>query len=153
VRPLTLRKRNVRPIILPPVEIMAIGVCYTDSQTLDRLDSAGLFPAILGHDGAGIVRGIGAGVTSVKPSDHVIPLYTPECRACKTCLSRRSNLYTFIRATQGKGVMPDGTNRFRCGTTAPSKPVFHHMGRSTFSNFAVLPEIAVAKVREDAPFD
>ncbi|MCA3356917.1 MAG: S-(hydroxymethyl)glutathione dehydrogenase/class III alcohol dehydrogenase [Roseomonas sp.] len=135
------------------VEIMATGVCHTDSYTLDGLDSEGLFPAILGHEGAGIVREIGAGVTSVKPGDHVIPLYTPECRACKTCLSRRSNLCTSIRATQGKGVMPDGTSRFRCETTAPGKPVFHYMGCSTFSNFTVLPEIAVAKVREDAPFD
>ncbi|MCZ8279065.1 MAG: S-(hydroxymethyl)glutathione dehydrogenase/class III alcohol dehydrogenase [Acetobacteraceae bacterium] len=135
------------------VEIMATGVCHTDSYTLDGLDSEGLFPAILGHEGAGIVREIGAGVTSVKPGDHVIPLYTPECRACKTCLSQRSNLCTSIRATQGKGVMPDGTSRFRCDTTAPGKPVFHYMGCSTFSNFTVLPEIAVAKVREDAPFD
>jgi S-(hydroxymethyl)glutathione dehydrogenase/alcohol dehydrogenase len=135
------------------VEIMATGVCHTDSYTLDGLDSEGLFPAILGHEGAGIVREIGAGVTSVKPGDHVIPLYTPECRACKTCLSQRSNLCTSIRGTQGKGVMPDGTSRFRCETTAPGKPVFHYMGCSTFSNFTVLPEIALAKVREDAPFD
>jgi S-(hydroxymethyl)glutathione dehydrogenase/alcohol dehydrogenase len=135
------------------VEIMATGVCHTDSYTLDGLDSEGLFPAILGHEGAGIVREIGAGVTSVKPGDHVIPLYTPECRACKTCLSQRSNLCTSIRGTQGKGIMPDGTSRFSCETTAPGKPLFHYMGCSTFSNFTVLPEIAVAKVREDAPFD
>jgi len=135
------------------VEIMATGVCHTDSYTLDGLDSEGLFPAILGHEGAGIVREIGAGVTSVKPGDHVIPLYTPECRACKTCLSQRSNLCTSIRGTQGKGVMPDGTSRFSCEGAALGKPVFHYMGCSTFSNFTVLPEIAVAKVREDAPFD
>ena len=135
------------------VEIMATGVCHTDAYTLDGLDSEGLFPAILGHEGAGIVREIGAGVTSVKPGDHVIPLYTPECRACKTCLSQRSNLCTSIRATQGKGVMPDGSSRFSCEGAAPGKPVFHYMGCSTFSNFTVLPEIAVAKVREDAPFD
>jgi S-(hydroxymethyl)glutathione dehydrogenase/alcohol dehydrogenase len=135
------------------VEIMATGVCHTDSYTLDGLDSEGLFPAILGHEGAGIVREVGAGVTSVKPGDHVIPLYTPECRACKTCLSQRSNLCTSIRGTQGKGVMPDGTSRFSCEGAAPGKPVFHYMGCSTFSNFTVLPEIALAKVREDAPFD
>jgi S-(hydroxymethyl)glutathione dehydrogenase/alcohol dehydrogenase len=135
------------------VEIMATGVCHTDSYTLDGLDSEGLFPAILGHEGAGIVREVGAGVTSVKPGDHVIPLYTPECRACKTCLSQRSNLCTSIRGTQGKGVMPDGSSRFSCEGAAPGKPVFHYMGCSTFSNFTVLPEIAVAKVREDAPFD
>ena len=135
------------------VEIMATGVCHTDSYTLDGLDSEGLFPAILGHEGAGIVREVGAGVTSVKPGDHVIPLYTPECRACKTCLSQRSNLCTSIRGTQGKGIMPDGTSRFSCEGAASGKPLFHYMGCSTFSNFTVLPEIAVAKVREDAPFD
>ncbi len=131
------------------VEIMATGVCHTDAYTLSGLDSEGKFPAILGHEGAGIVREVGAGVTSVKPGDHVIPLYTPECRQCKTCLSRRSNLCTSIRATQGRGVMPDGTSRFACH----GGEVFHYMGCSTFSNFTVLPEIAVAKVREDAPFD
>ena len=120
------------------VEIMATGVCHTDAYTLDGLDSEGLFPAILGHEGAGIVREIGAGVTSVKPGDHVIPLYTPECRACKTCLSQRSNLCTSIRATQGKGVMPDGSSRFSCEGAARGKPVFHYMGCSTFSNFTVL---------------
>ena len=139
------------------VEVMATGICHTDAYTLDGLDSEGLFPAILGHEGAGIVREVGAGVTSVKPGDHVIPLYTPECRQCKTCLSQRSNLCTAIRATQGKGVMPDGTSRFHCepaGRSAPSgNTVYHYMGCSTFSNFTVLPEIAVAKVREDAPFD
>jgi S-(hydroxymethyl)glutathione dehydrogenase/alcohol dehydrogenase len=139
------------------VEIMATGICHTDAYTLSGMDSEGNFPAILGHEGAGIVREIGAGVTSVKPGDHVIPLYTPECRNCKSCLSQRTNLCTAIRATQGQGVMPDGTSRFSCD--APDAPrrgdnvVFHYMGCSTFSNFTVLPEIAVAKVREDAPFD
>jgi S-(hydroxymethyl)glutathione dehydrogenase/alcohol dehydrogenase len=131
------------------VEVMATGVCHTDAFTLSGADPEGLFPAILGHEGAGIVREVGAGVTSVKVGDHVIPLYTPECRQCKTCLSRRSNLCTAIRGTQGKGILPDGTSRFRCD----GDPVFHYMGCSTFSNFTVLPEIAVAKVREDAPFD
>jgi S-(hydroxymethyl)glutathione dehydrogenase/alcohol dehydrogenase len=131
------------------VEIMATGVCHTDAYTLSGLDSEGKFPAILGHEGAGIVREIGAGVTSVKVGDHVIPLYTPECRGCKTCLSQRSNLCTSIRATQGQGLMPDATSRFSVG----GKDVFHYMGCSTFSNFSVMPEIAVAKVREDAPFD
>lgn len=131
------------------VEIMATGVCHTDAYTLSGLDSEGKFPAILGHEGAGIVREIGAGVTSLKVGDHVIPLYTPECRQCKTCLSQRSNLCTSIRATQGQGVMPDGTSRFSCD----GGEVFHYMGCSTFSNFTVLPEIALAKVREDAPFD
>ena len=131
------------------VEIMATGVCHTDAYTLSGLDSEGKFPAILGHEGAGIVREVGAGVTSVRPGDHVIPLYTPECRQCKTCLSQRSNLCTAIRSTQGQGLMPDSTSRFRCD----GETVFHYMGTSTFSNFTVLPEIAVAKVREDAPFD
>jgi S-(hydroxymethyl)glutathione dehydrogenase/alcohol dehydrogenase len=131
------------------VEIMATGVCHTDYYTLSGKDSEGVFPSILGHEGAGIVREVGAGVTSVKPGDHVIPLYTPECRQCKTCLSRKSNLCTAIRATQGKGLMPDGTSRFSLGKDT----VYHYMGCSTFSNFTVLPEIAVAKVREDAPFD
>ena len=131
------------------VEIKATGICHTDAYTLSGADPEGLFPAILGHEGAGIVRDVGAGVTTLKAGDHVIPLYTPECRQCKTCLSRRSNLCTAIRATQGKGVMPDGTSRFRCDGDA----VFHYMGCSTFANFTVLPEIALAKVREDAPFD
>ncbi len=131
------------------VEIMATGICHTDAYTLSGLDSEGKFPAILGHEGAGIVREIGSGVTSVKKGDHVIPLYTPECRSCKTCLSQRSNLCTSIRATQGQGLMPDQTSRFTCD----GKDVFHYMGCSTFSNFTVMPEIAVAKVREDAPFD
>ena len=130
------------------VEIMATGICHTDAYTLDGLDSEGLFPSVLGHEGAGIVREIGAGVTSVKPGDHVIPLYTPECRQCKSCLSGRTNLCTAIRATQGKGVMPDGTSRL----SYKGQTIFHYMGCSTFSNFTVLPEIAVAKIREDAPF-
>ncbi len=131
------------------VEIKATGICHTDAYTLSGADPEGLFPAILGHEGAGIVREVGAGVTALKAGDHVIPLYTPECRQCKTCLSRRSNLCTSIRATQGKGVMPDGSSRFRCD----GDPVLHYMGCSTFSNFTVLPEIALAKVRADAPFD
>ena len=131
------------------VEIMATGVCHTDAYTLSGLDSEGLFPAILGHEGAGIVREVGAGVTSVSPGDHVIPLYTPECRQCKSCLSQKTNLCTAIRATQGKGVMPDGTSRF----SYKGQTIFHYMGCSTFSNFTVLPEIAVAKIRPDAPFD
>ena len=131
------------------VENMATGICHTDAYTLSGLDSEGKFPAVLGHEGAGIIRDIGPGVTSVKVGDHVIPLYTPECRQCKTCLSKRSNLCTAIRSTQGQGLMPDGTSRFFCD----AGEVFHYMGTSTFSNFTVLPEIAVAKVREDAPFD
>ncbi len=131
------------------VEIMATGICHTDAYTLDGLDSEGLFPSILGHEGAGIVREVGAGVTSVEPGDHVIPLYTPECRQCKSCLSGKTNLCTAIRATQGKGLMPDGTSRF----SYKGQPIFHYMGCSTFSNFTVLPEIAVAKIRTDAPFD
>ncbi len=131
------------------VEIKATGICHTDKYTLSGADPEGLFPAILGHEGAGIVVDVGAGVASVKKGDHVIPLYTPECRQCKSCLSRKTNLCTAIRATQGKGLMPDGTSRFSFG----GKPLLHYMGCSTFSNFTVLPEIALAKVREDAPFD
>ena len=131
------------------VEIMATGICHTDAYTLDGFDSEGIFPSILGHEGAGIVREVGAGVTSLKPGDHVIPLYTPECRQCKSCLSQKTNLCTSIRATQGKGLMPDGTSRF----SYKGQTVFHYMGCSTFSNFTVLPEIALAKIREDAPFD
>ena len=134
------------------IEVMATGVCHTDAYTLSGADPEGLFPAVLGHEGAGIVREIGPGVTTLKVGDHVIPLYTPECRNCKTCLSQRSNLCTAIRATQGKGVMPDGSSRFACEGTG-DKPLFHYMGCSTFANFTVLPEIALAKVREDAPFD
>jgi S-(hydroxymethyl)glutathione dehydrogenase/alcohol dehydrogenase len=130
------------------VEIMATGLCHTDAYTLGGLDSEGLFPSVLGHEGAGIVREVGPGVTSVKPGDHVIPLYTPECRQCKSCLSGKTNLCTAIRATQGKGLMPDGTTRF----SYKGQQIFHYMGCSTFSNFTVLPEIAVAKIREDAPF-
>src|SRR3978361_2397280 len=131
------------------VEIKATGICHTDAYTLDGLDSEGIFPSILGNEGAGIVREVGAGVTSVKPGDHVIPLYTPECRQCKSCLSQKTNLCTTIRATQGKGLMPDGTSRFSIGKTK----IHHYMGCSTFAQHTVLPEIAVAKVREDAPFD
>ncbi|MEQ8749257.1 MAG: alcohol dehydrogenase catalytic domain-containing protein, partial [Amphiplicatus sp.] len=131
------------------IEIKATGICHTDAYTLSGKDSEGLFPSVLGHEGAGIVREVGAGVTSLKPGDHVIPLYTPECRQCKTCLSRKSNLCTSIRATQGKGMMPDGTSRF----SYKGQTIHHYMGCSTFSNFTVLPEIAVAKIRSDAPFE
>jgi S-(hydroxymethyl)glutathione dehydrogenase / alcohol dehydrogenase len=131
------------------VEMMATGICHTDAYTLSGMDSEGIFPSILGHEGAGIVREVGPGVTAVNVGDHVIPLYTPECRQCKSCLSRRTNLCTAIRGTQGQGLMPDGTSRFSIG----GKPIAHYMGCSTFSNFSVMPEIAVAKVREDAPFD
>ncbi len=131
------------------VEIKATGVCHTDEFTLSGADPEGKFPAILGHEGAGVVLEVGRGVTSVAPGDHVIPLYTPECRQCKTCLSRKSNLCTAIRATQGQGLMPDGTSRF----SGKAGAIFHYMGTSTFSNHIVLPEIAVAKVRKDAPFD
>ncbi|TCD01896.1 S-(hydroxymethyl)glutathione dehydrogenase/class III alcohol dehydrogenase [Erythrobacteraceae bacterium CFH 75059] len=131
------------------VEIMATGICHTDAYTLDGHDSEGIFPAILGHEGCGVVREIGAGVTSVAPGDHVIPLYTPECRQCKMCLSGKTNLCSAIRDTQGKGLMPDGTSRF----SYRGEPIYHYMGCSTFSNFTVLPEIAVAKIRPDAPFD
>jgi S-(hydroxymethyl)glutathione dehydrogenase/alcohol dehydrogenase len=132
------------------VEIRATGICHTDEFTLSGADPEGLFPAILGHEGAGVVVDVGAGVTSVKKGDHVIPLYTPECRACPSCLSRKTNLCTAIRGTQGQGLMPDGSTRF---TTLDGDPILHYMGCSTFSNYTVLPEIAVAKVREDAPFD
>ena len=131
------------------VEIKATGVCHTDEFTRSGGDPEGLFPAILGHEGAGVVLEVGAGVTSVGPGDHVIPLYTPECRQCKSCLSRRTNLCTSIRATQGQGLMPDGTSRFSIG----GEKIHHYMGCSTFANHTVLPEIAVAKVRDDAPFD
>jgi len=131
------------------VEIKATGICHTDAYTLDGFDSEGLFPSVLGHEGAGVVVEVGAGVTSLKPGDHVIPLYTPECRQCKSCLSQKTNLCTAIRATQGKGVMPDGTSRF----SYKGQTIYHYMGCSTFSNFTVLPEIALAKIRNDAPFD
>src|SRR5450631_790356 len=131
------------------VEIKATGVCHTDEFTLSGADPEGLFPAILGHEGAGIVVDVGSGVTGLRKGDHVIPLYTPECRQCKSCTSRKTNLCTAIRATQGKGLMPDGTSRFSIGKDL----VHHYMGCSTFSNYTVLPEIALAKIREDAPFD
>jgi S-(hydroxymethyl)glutathione dehydrogenase/alcohol dehydrogenase len=131
------------------VELRATGVCHTDAFTLSGQDPEGLFPAVLGHEGAGVVVDIGPGVTSVAPGDHVIPLYTPECRTCKSCLSRKTNLCTAIRATQGKGLMPDGTSRLAAGRTK----IHHYMGCSTFAQHAVVPDIAVAKVRSDAPFD
>jgi S-(hydroxymethyl)glutathione dehydrogenase/alcohol dehydrogenase len=131
------------------VEIMATGVCHTDYYTLSGKDPEGLFPSILGHEGAGIVRDVGPGVTSVTPGDHVIPLYIPECRACDYCLNPKTNLCQSIRTTQGQGLMPDGTSRFSCN----GRPLLHYMGCSTFANFTVLPEIALAKVRRDAPFD
>src|ERR1700704_5261776 len=131
------------------VEIKATGICHTDEFTRSGADPEGLFPAILGHEGAGIVVDVGPGVTSVKPGDHVIPLYTPECRECPSCLSRKTNLCTAIRGTQGQGVMPDGSSRF----SLDGRKLHHYMGCSTFANFTVLPEIAVAKIRPDAPFD
>ncbi|MBV9786176.1 MAG: S-(hydroxymethyl)glutathione dehydrogenase/class III alcohol dehydrogenase [Acidisphaera sp.] len=131
------------------VEIKATGICHTDEFTLSGADPEGIFPAVLGHEGAGVVVDVGAGVSSLKKGDHVIPLYTPECRQCVACLSRKTNLCVAIRATQGKGLMPDGTSRFSCD----GAPVMHYMGTSTFANHTVLPEIAVAKVREDAPYE
>ena len=131
------------------VEIKATGVCHTDEFTLSGADPEGIFPAILGHEGAGVVVDCGEGVTSIRKGDHVIPLYTPECRQCEYCTSGKTNLCQAIRATQGQGIMPDGTSRFSIG----DQPIFHYMGTSTFSNFTVVPEIAVAKIREDAPFD
>ena len=131
------------------IEVMATGVCHTDAYTLSGGDPEGLFPSILGHEGAGIVREVGNGVDTLQVGDHVIPLYTPECRQCKFCLSGKTNLCGAIRETQGQGLMPDGTSRF----SLKGENLFHYMGTSTFSNFTVLPEIALAKIREDAPFD
>jgi S-(hydroxymethyl)glutathione dehydrogenase/alcohol dehydrogenase len=131
------------------VELRATGVCHTDAFTLSGMDPEGVFPSILGHEGAGVVVDVGAGVTSLAVGDHVIPLYTPECRQCKFCLSRKTNLCQAIRATQGKGLMPDGTSRFRRGKDT----LYHFMGTSTFATHTVLPEISLAKVRKDAPFD
>jgi S-(hydroxymethyl)glutathione dehydrogenase/alcohol dehydrogenase len=131
------------------VEIKATGICHTDEFTRSGADPEGLFPAILGHEGAGIVVDVGPGVSTVKKGDHVIPLYTPECRQCEYCLSGKTNLCQAIRVTQGKGVMPDGTSRFSLG----GKPLYHYMGTSTFANYTVVPEIALARIRDDAPFD
>ena len=132
------------------IEIKATGICHTDEFTLSGADPEGIFPSILGHEGAGVVVKCGPGVKSLKPGDHVIPLYTPECRECPSCLSRKTNLCTAIRATQGQGLMPDGTTRF---SMLDGTPIYHYMGCSTFAQHTVMPEIALAKVREDAPFD
>jgi S-(hydroxymethyl)glutathione dehydrogenase/alcohol dehydrogenase len=131
------------------VEIKATGICHTDAYTLSGQDSEGRFPCILGHEGAGVVVDTGPGVTSVRKGDHVIPLYTPECRECEYCLNPKTNLCQKIRVTQGQGLMPDGTSRFRIG----KETLYHYMGTSTFSNYTVLPEIAVARIRADAPFE
>src|SRR5688500_11847983 len=131
------------------VESQATGICHTDDLTLSGADPEGLFPTILGHEGAGIVVDVGPGVASLKKGDHVIPLYTPECRQCEYCVSQKTNLCQAIRSTQGQGLMPDGSSRFSIG----GQKVFHYMGTSTFANYTVVPEIALAKIREDAPFD
>src|SRR5574337_14049 len=131
------------------VEIKATGLCHTDYYTLSGADPEGLFPAILGHEGAGVVVDVGPGVTTLKKDDHVIPLYTPECRQCKFCLSRKTNLCQLIRGTQGKGLMPDGSSRF----SLDGKPILHYMGTSTFSNYTVVPEISVAKINKAAPLE
>ena len=150
-KPLTIEEVDLAPPRAGEVlvEIKATGICHTDHFTLSGADPEGLFPAILGHEGAGIVMEVGAGVASLAPGDHVIPLYTPECRQCKFCLSRKTNLCQKIRATQGKGLMPDGSSRF----SLDGKPILHYMGTSTFANHVVVPEIALAKIRRDAPFD
>lgn len=150
-KPLTLATVQLEPPQAGEVliEIKATGVCHTDAYTLSGADPEGLFPSILGHEGAGIVVEVGAGVTSLKPGDHVIPLYIPECRQCEYCLSLKTNLCQAIRTTQGRGVMPNGTSRF----SLDGQPLYHYMGTSTFANYTVLPEISVAKIREDAPFE
>src|SRR5918993_2480613 len=149
--PLTIETVDLEPPRAAEVlvEVKATGVCHTDEFTLSGADPEGIFPSILGHEGAGVVVEVGPGVTTVKKGDHVIPLYTPECRQCPSCLSRKTNLCTAIRGTQGQGLMPDGTSRF----SLDGKKLHHYMGCSTFANFTVLPEIAVAKIRADAPFD
>lgn len=151
-KPLEIMEVNLAPPQAGEVlvEIMATGLCHTDAFTLSGADPEGLFPAILGHEGAGIVRAVGPGVTTVQPGDHVIPLYTPECRQCPSCLSRKTNLCTAIRATQGQGLMPDGTSRF---SMLDGTPIHHYMGCSTFANHTVVPEIALAKIDPTAPFD
>src|SRR5690554_5386483 len=149
--PLTIEEVD----LMPPqkgevlVRIVATGVCHTDAYTLSGADPEGVFPAILGHEGAGVVEAVGEGVTSVSVGDHVIPLYTPECRSCKFCTSGKTNLCQAIRATQGKGLMPDGTTRF----SKDGKPIYHYMGTSTFSEYTVLPEIALAKINKEAPLE
>lgn len=150
-KPLTIDTVEVEPPKAGEVlvEIKATGICHTDAYTLSGKDPEGLFPAILGHEGAGVVVEIGQGVTSLSPGDHVIPLYVPECRECEYCLNVKTNLCQAIRSTQGKGVMPDGTSRF----SWQGKPLYHYMGTSTFANYTVLPEIALAKIRQDAPFE
>ena len=150
-KPLTIEEVDLAPPRAGEVlvEVKATGICHTDHFTLSGADPEGLFPAILGHEGAGVVLDVGGGVTTLAPGDHVIPLYTPECRQCKFCLSRKTNLCQKIRATQGKGLMPDGTSRF----SLSGKPILHYMGTSTFANHVVVPEIALAKIRKDAPFD